>query len=190
MNTILALDITGTPRQWITVKQAVTYHATGSVAWSLGEIVAIYHGGRQRINGIQSRIETSSIIAVNGKDFDPHRYSRVSLTNRTLFGRDRNTCAYCGRHFANFRELSRDHIMPRSRGGVNSWMNCVTACRDCNSYKGNRTLAEAHMELLYLPYVPSHSENMILQNRVITGDQMEYLLSGVPRNSRIWADYQ
>jgi 5-methylcytosine-specific restriction endonuclease McrA len=81
--------------------------------------------------------------------------------------------------------LSKDHIVPKSRGGENSWMNVVTSCRDCNSTKGSKTLKEAKMELLYLPYVPSHYENMILQNRNILADQMEFLLAGVPKHSRI-----
>lgn len=61
----------------------------------------------------------------------------------------------------------------------------VTVCKDCNSKKGHKTLKEARMELLYVPYVPNHFENMILQNRNILADQMEYLLSGVPKRSRI-----
>jgi 5-methylcytosine-specific restriction endonuclease McrA len=64
-------------------------------------------------------------------------------------------------------------------------MNVVTSCRDCNSEKGHKSLKEARMELLYLPYVPSHFENMILQNRNILADQMEYLIAGVPKHSRI-----
>lgn len=185
MAIILALDIAGTPKQWITVREAVTYHATDSVAWSLGPPVAVYHGGIQRRSGNQSKITTSSIIAITGSQFDVHRYSRVQLNNRTLFGRDRNMCAYCGRHFTSYHDLSRDHIMPRSRGGTNTWMNCVTACRSCNGYKGDRTLDEANMELLYLPYTPCHSENMILQNRNILHDQMEYLQATLPKYSRI-----
>jgi 5-methylcytosine-specific restriction endonuclease McrA len=64
-------------------------------------------------------------------------------------------------------------------------MNCVTACKECNSHKSDKTLKEARMELLYVPYAPNHYENMILQNRTIRHDQMEYLLAGVPKHSRI-----
>ena len=181
---VLALDTSGTPRQWISHDNAISYHATGSVAWSLGEIVAKYHGGFQK-NGDISYIETPSIIAIKGHGFNPHKHATVALSNRTLFGRDRNTCAYCGKHFVNFYHLSRDHIMPRSRGGANTWMNVVTACKSCNSKKSNKTLKESKMELIYAPYIPSHHENMILQNRNILADQMDYLLTGVPKHSRI-----
>jgi len=181
---VLALDISGTPRQWISNDDAISYWATNSVAWSMGDIVAKYRGGVQN-DGTHSYIETPSIIAIKGHGFNPHKHSQVALSNRTLFGRDRYVCAYCGGHFPNYNNLSRDHIQPKSRGGENTWMNVVTACKDCNSKKGHKTLKEANMELLYVPYVPNHYENMILQNRNILADQMEYLLAGVPKHSRI-----
>lgn len=182
--TVLALDVSGIPKQWINYDEAITYHAKKAVAWSMGEVVARYRGGFQK-TGELSYIETTSIIAVKGHGFDPYKHGRVALSNRTLFGRDRNTCAYCGKHFATFNGLSRDHIMPKSRGGKNEWMNVVTACKKCNSEKGNLTLKEARMELLYVPYIPNHFENMILQNRNILSDQMDYLLSGIPKHSRL-----
>jgi len=181
---VLALDVSGVPRQWISHDDAITYHAKDAVAWSMGEIVAKYRGGMQN-SGDQSYIETSSIIAVKGHGFNPYKHANVALTNRTLFGRDRQVCAYCGKHHANYHHLSRDHIVPKFLGGQNTWMNVVTACKDCNSKKGHKTLKEARMELLYAPYVPNHYENMILQHRTILADQMDYLLAGVPKHSRI-----
>jgi 5-methylcytosine-specific restriction endonuclease McrA len=181
---VLALDISGVPRQWISYDNAIVYHAKDGVAWSLGDVVARYRGGIQP-NGQLSYIETTSIIAIKGHGFNPNKHAKVTLNNRTLFGRDRNVCAYCGKYFPNFTSLSRDHILPRSKGGTNSWMNLVTSCKDCNAEKGNKTLKESRMELLYLPYVPSHFENMILQNRNILADQMEYLMAGLPKHSRI-----
>ena len=182
---VLALDISGVPRQWISTDDAISYLATNSVAWSMGDVVAQYRGGVQK-DGTMSYLETPSIIAIKGHGFNPYKHSHVALSNRTLFGRDRHVCAYCGGHFPNHTHLSRDHILPRYHGGENTWMNVVTACKDCNAKKGHKTLKEAGLELLYAPYEPSHYENMILQNRTIRADQMEYLLSGVPKNSRIW----
>ena len=181
---VLALDISGIPRQWISHDDAIAYWATDSVAWSMGEVIAKYHGGVQN-DGTHSYLETPSIIAIKGRAFNPYKHSTVALTNRTLFGRDRHVCAYCGGHFPNYNSLSRDHIMPRSRGGENTWMNVVTSCKECNAKKGAKTLKEAHLELLYVPYEPNHYENMILQQRTILADQMDYLLAGVPKHSRI-----
>lgn len=181
---VLALDISGTPRQWISLDDAISYQATDSVAWSMGEVIGKYRGGIQK-DGTQSYLETPSIIAIKGRAFNPYRHSCVALTNRTLFGRDRHVCAYCGDHFPNYNHLSRDHIHPVSKGGENVWMNVVTACKECNAKKGAKTLKEAKLELLYVPYEPNHFENMILQNRNIRADQMDYLLAGVPKHSRI-----
>jgi hypothetical protein len=64
-------------------------------------------------------------------------------------------------------------------------MNVVAACKRCNTHKGSKTLKEAKLELVYVPYVPNHFEHLILQNRNIMADQMEYLLAGVPKHSRV-----
>jgi hypothetical protein len=181
---VLALDVSGTPRAWVTTDEAITYHAKSLVAWTLGDIVARYRGGVQN-DGTMSYLETPSIIAVKGHGFDFRKHNKVALTNRTLFARDRHVCAYCGGHFNNAALLSRDHILPKYHGGIDEWMNVVTACKPCNQKKGCKTLKEARMELIYVPYEPNHFENLILQNRNILADQMEYLLSGVPKHSRI-----
>ncbi|KAI9549440.1 hypothetical protein GHT06_001840 [Daphnia sinensis] len=184
MTPILALDITGTPRQWISQDAAITYMSKNAVAWSLGDVVAKYRGGLQN-DGIMSYLEAPSIIAIRGHGFNPTKHSKVVLSNRTLFGRDRMTCVYCGNTYTDHKKLSRDHIMPVSRGGQNTWMNVACSCKPCNSYKGNKTLAEAGLELLYTPYEPNHWENLLLQNRNVLQDQMDYLLTGIPKHSRI-----
>ena len=180
---VLALDVSGLPRAWVTHDEAITYHAKQLVAWTLGEVVAKYHGGIQK-DGTISYLETPSIIAVKGTGFSMRKHSRVPLNNRTLFARDRNICAYCGGHF-NPSQLSRDHIHPKFRGGLDEWTNVVTACKPCNQKKGCKTLKDSSMELIYIPYEPNHFENLILQNRNILADQMEYLMSGVPKHSRV-----
>lgn len=183
MSHVLALDASGTPRKWISTEDAIIYQAKKMVVWSLGETVATFRGGHQK-DGTLSTLSTPSIIAVRGKGFSIDKAGKVALTNKTLFARDRFICAYCGsKHTSS--GLSRDHIIPRSRGGRDTWMNCVTACMKCNHSKSDALPAEAGLELLYVPYAPNHYENLILQNRNILADQMDYLLSGVPKNSRV-----
>ena len=146
--------------------------------------VVRFHGGHNAITGQQSIITVNSIIGTKGvPNINPFEL-KPGLTNGKLFARDRNVCAYCGEHF-HADDLTREHILPVSRGGDDSWMNCITACRSCNGHKGNRTPHEAHMELMYLPYVPSLHEDMILRGRRILADQMEFLLASVPRSSRL-----
>lgn len=79
---------------------------------------------------------------------------RVALTRRNLLARDGMQCQYCGR-VCPPRELTIDHVHPRSRGGGGTWENLTTACATCNRKKGNRTPTEANMPLLSKPRVPS-----------------------------------
>ncbi|MBB4844809.1 5-methylcytosine-specific restriction endonuclease McrA [Paucibacter oligotrophus] len=183
---VLQLDVSGRPQAWITTREAAVIYASDGIAWTLGEPCHVLRGGMQRRTGSQSRIEVHPIIAVRGSV--PSRAWRQSpaLSNPKLFARDRYVCAYCGHRF-HADELTREHIQPSSRGGRDNWMNCITACRGCNGRKGNRLPEEAHMSLLYLPYVPNLHEDMILRGRRILADQMEFLLASVPRSSRLYA---
>ena len=184
---ILEVDPGGTPRRWLLVEEAITYHARQQVAWSIGSIVRTFHGGLSRITGERSELSTASIIAIKGSGVFAKEFQREPpLINAALFVRDRQVCAYCGDRPRD-RELSRDHIVPLSRGGEDRWMNVVTACRGCNSKKDNRTPEAARMPLLYLPYVPNRHEHMILQNRRILVDQMQYLMARVPKHSHLHA---
>lgn len=179
---VLTVDMAGLPQAWVDLEEAITYHAKQMVAWSLGREVREFRGGWQR-NGERSRIATKSILAIKGTGAGAHLHA-PGLTNPMLFARDRQLCAYCGKRFL-IRELSRDHVVPVSRGGRDSWTNTVTACRGCNTRKGGRSPEQAEMPLLYVPYVPNRHEHFILRNRRILADQMEYLLAGVPRTSRL-----
>jgi len=182
---VLALDASGLPRRWINFEDAITYHAKGMVVWSLGETLATYRGGVNK-QGVESVLSTPSIIAIKGSGFSIEKFGRVVLTNKSLFSRDRHVCAYCGGNFTT-PHLSRDHVIPRCEGGADTWTNVVTACKPCNMKKGRKLLEDTSMKLLYVPYEPNHYEHMILLNRNILADQMEYLLSGVPKNSRLHA---
>lgn len=81
------------------------------------------------------------------------RPQAVSLNRRHILRRDFFSCQYCG----SGEELTLDHVMPRSRGGRDTWQNLVTACRSCNQRKGNRTPEEADMPLLSVPKAPTFS---------------------------------
>ena len=83
---------------------------------------------------------------------------------------------YCGARHKD-GALTRDHVVPISRGGRDRWSNVVTACKSCNTRKGNRTPEEARMALLAVPYVPNWAEYLALSNRKILADQMEFLKS-------------
>ncbi|MCO5571801.1 hypothetical protein L7F22_025549 [Adiantum nelumboides] len=73
-----------------------------------------------------------------------HSKVKLTLNRKNIFLRDRFRCQYCGDH----DNLTLDHVIPVSRGGEWTWQNLVTACTDCNSKKGNKTLEESKMQLL------------------------------------------
>lgn len=174
---ILRLDVSGTPVTWIPWQDAVCLYSRNMVAWTAGVQQFIFRGGICRKTGLQSIVEVSSIIAV--KRSSRHKLSQRTippLTNRELFLRDAHICMYCG-HQLPESELTRDHVIPFSRGGRDRWSNVVTACRCCNTRKGNRKPEEANMPLLAVPYVPNWAEYLALSNRRILADQMEFLKS-------------
>jgi hypothetical protein len=75
------------------------------------------------------------------------RYSRKNILTR-----DEYTCQYCGHRKKD--EMTLDHVIPRSKGGDNSFTNLVTCCKDCNLKKGNKTIKEVGMKLLKQPETP------------------------------------
>jgi 5-methylcytosine-specific restriction endonuclease McrA len=81
------------------------------------------------------------------------RHSRGPAWSRAgVLARDRHTCAFCGAAASTV-----DHVLPRSRGGGNDWLNTVAACGRCNNRKGDRTPVEARMPLRFTPYAPNWS---------------------------------
>ena len=82
-----------------------------------------------------------------------HHYQRVRFRRDFLYARDSYTCQYCGRPFP-YRQLTFDHVQPKSRGGLCTWENIVTACKKCNSKKDRRTPGEAHLRLHKKPLKP------------------------------------
>jgi len=178
---VLTLDSSGAPHRWSTWEEGVCYQVKNLIAWSVGN-ETIYYGGKSRTTGETSQVSVSSIVAI--RNLAKIKSRQAVLTNRNLFGRDRHLCAYCGDPVLEVK-ATRDHIIPVSRNGKNTWMNCVTACKACNGKKDNRTPEEAGMPLLYVPYVPDRTEALILQNRNILADQMEFLLAHLPKHSRM-----
>jgi 5-methylcytosine-specific restriction endonuclease McrA len=78
----------------------------------------------------------------------PHQTRALSRKNILL--RDRNSCQYCGAVLGS-SELTLDHVVPRSRGGLSTWENLVACCHFCNRRKGNQLPVEANMKLIREP---------------------------------------
>ena len=103
----------------------------------------------QRIRSVRSEFKYPSIIRLYCYVSIP--YKKVNLSRQNIFKRDRSRCVYCGTR----EHLTIDHVVPRAKGGRDTWDNLVTACQKCNSKKGNMTPEQAGMEMMYRPFRPS-----------------------------------
>jgi hypothetical protein len=115
----------------------------------LNKAELIAEDASKAINTIANRFPMPSIIRLFQYVNLPYR--GVILSRQNVFKRDSGRCQYCG----STRDLTLDHVLPRSRHGKTSWDNLITACKSCNSRKGDRTPQEAQMILRYAPYKPS-----------------------------------
>lgn len=160
---VLVLNRFLQPIQVTTVKRALVL-LYGGVAAALDETGEQHDFELWR--QLPVREDDDEIPIVNGALRVPrvlhlYRYERmprltVRLTRRNLMFRDAHECQYCGKR-PPLRDLNIDHVLPRSRGGDDTWENLVTACRTCNLRKGWRTPEEANMRLARRPFRPKWS---------------------------------
>lgn len=178
---ILRLNKAGMPVSWLSREETATLIVKDLVVWSLGSTVIEMRGGYNR-SGTQSILRLPSIVACDGKVYGD-RFN-PPLENKFLFRRDKNICLYCGGKFAQ-SDLSRDHVQPLSKGGIDTWTNVVTSCRRCNNRKADRSPEQASMELLAIPFVPNQYEFLYLSNHNVLADQMEFLSARFSRHIKL-----
>ena len=182
---VLRTDVSGMPLEWVDYRDAVRLYHNEQIAYSCGRLLYRLRGGINAMTGLRTVVDVNTIIATVGhsrkrnhldEDYTP------PLNNQTLFKRDAYMCMYCGGRFSD-STLSRDHITPFIRGGVDAWNNVVAACRRCNNFKGSRTPEQAGLQLLAVPFTPTYAEYIYLKGRRVLADQMEYLQAHFPRTS-------
>jgi 5-methylcytosine-specific restriction endonuclease McrA len=98
-------------------------------------------------------------------------YVEIALTRKNLLHRDGHTCQYCRK---SGEDMTLDHVIPRSRGGQDTWENIVVACVRCNVNKGNRTPKEAEMRLLKQPSRPHSSLYFEVNKHIKNGTNHEW----------------
>jgi len=123
---------------------------------SKAEIIAEYPN--KKIRTINNSYTFPSVIKL--KTYIKIPFKNVELSRKNIIKRDGNRCQYCGRKSL---EMTVDHIIPKSRGGQETWENLTSACIKCNNIKGNRTPEEAGMKLLSKPRKPNHL-TFLIQN--------------------------
>lgn len=98
-------------------------------------------------------------------------YKGVVMSRHNIFRRDGGKCQYCGIA----RDLTLDHVIPRSKGGKSSWTNLVTACKKCNSLKGDFSLEKAGMKLSQQPVKPTYLSFLRMNNETFRKEWNSYL---------------
>lgn len=99
---------------------------------------------------------------------------RVKFDYEAINPRDNYVCAYCGERHPN-RYMTVDHIHPQTKGGIDSWKNCISACKSCNNRKAGRTPEEAGMKLLYQPIEPTNTFELALYKLRIKDEWVPYM---------------
>jgi 5-methylcytosine-specific restriction endonuclease McrA len=130
----------------------------------LGKAEIVADKANKRIHSVSSSYPLPSIIRLNTYIRVP--YKSIILTRKNILRRDNHKCVYCGRSDLT---LTIDHIIPKARGGSDTWENLVAACVKCNNKKGDRTPDEANMPLRIKPYAPNHI--MFMKNTVSRLDE-------------------
>jgi len=143
MEWILLLNSTFEPLRVVSWKKAVIMVMLKKV-----EVLEEYE---RIIRGVSFALRLPAVIRLN--HFIKRRAPIVKFSRQNLYVRDKGKCQYCGTPFEP-RELTYDHVIPRSKGGQTEWTNVVTCCMACNLKKGGRTPEEAGMSLIRRPKVP------------------------------------
>jgi 5-methylcytosine-specific restriction endonuclease McrA len=143
---VLVLNASYEPLQLISIRRAIVL--------LLQDKAELVEAAEQRLRAQGFSLEIPVVIRLVRYIKIPRRM-RLPCSRRGVFTRDRETCQYCGGQPGR-TQLTVDHVLPRSRAGLTTWENVVTACRDCNHRKGGRTPEEANMMLLTKPRQPQY----------------------------------
>jgi hypothetical protein len=141
MDKVLVLNADFTPIN-------VTSVYKGFTLVSKGKAEILKASEKPLVSGMGEFIRPLIIRLLN---FVKFRVSKLKINRHRLYKRDGHQCTYCGSK----RNLTIDHIIPKSKGGGNTWMNLVTSCSSCNRLKGDKTPEEAGMRLNIKPYEPT-----------------------------------
>lgn len=146
MGGVLVLNATYEPLNVVSVKRAVVL--------LLKEKAELIEAAEAKLRAENFSLPVPLVIRLVYFVKIPRRVS-LPVTRRGVLSRDNYTCQYCGVAPPR-KDLTVDHVVPRSRGGKSTWDNVVTACQKCNGRKGNRTPVEANMTLLARPQRPRY----------------------------------
>jgi len=159
-NKVLLLNNSYEPISVITAKKAVIMYFLDKVD--------VVKKSKIVINSLYLKFNIPEVIKLKNYIFIKH--SKIPLTRKNILKRDNNTCQYCGKSKS---EITIDHVLPKDKGGNDSWNNLVVACKRCNIIKRNYLLKDIDMKLIRKPFEPT--KIIYLQN--------------VGKNNKSWHPY-
>ncbi|MEO0255058.1 MAG: HNH endonuclease [candidate division WOR-3 bacterium] len=124
----------------------------------------------KKIRSQYIQIDVPSVIRI--KRYINYRPYNVPINKRNIMRRDKYTCQYCGKKGS---DLTIDHVIPKDRGGKDTWQNLVTCCKECNLKKGNRTPREAGMKLIKKPKKPTYFHILFSEEEIPDENWKPYL---------------
>lgn len=150
MRKVLVLNTTYEPLNVCSVRRAVVLLLKGK-AEVLEQAGTALHSER-------AAFEIPLVIRLQCYVSVPRRATVARISRRAVFARDRHRCQYCG----SSRHLTVDHVVPRSKGGLDSWDNLVTSCASCNRRKGDRAPDLVGLRLSHKPRAPEPMSFVLL----------------------------
>lgn len=157
MSNVLVLNYDYTPLNITSIRR-------GFVLVDKGKAEIIKSDENPIVTGYKTFVRPLIIRLLN---YIKHKTKTIRASRTRIYKRDNYQCVYCGSN----KELTLDHVVPKSKGGGNEWTNLVTSCFKCNLKKGSKSPEEARMVMRQKPFVPTIvGENNNLQ--------------------RVWNDYQ
>lgn len=125
-------------------------NAKRAIVLIIKEKVKMLEKYSENIRSVQNSFDLPSVIRLN---FYVHlKYKDIVLNRRNILKRDDYRCQYCAKQAT---PLTLDHIVPKNKGGKDSWENLVASCSKCNTRKGDTLLKHMDMKLLKKPRKPS-----------------------------------
>lgn len=148
--------------------------------WYLDKVEIVKNYSNLTIKSVNFVIEYPAVIRLKNFINSFKKPKLVTFSRMNVYRRDRFICQFCGIQ-PGIKNLTLDHVIPKSRGGTTSWTNIVTACLKCNLKKGNNTPEEANMKMLTLPKEPSvHSSNLFrIKNKKVPPEWEMFLFSKI-----------
>lgn len=161
---VLLLNSTYEPLNVINIKRAFRL-LTASKA-------ELLEAGEGYIHLITSKKPAPSVVRMRYHIKRP--IYRVKFTKQAILSRDRFRCAYCG---TRTKELTIDHVIPKTKGGQTKWENVVSCCKSCNAQKGDKTPAEVGLKLLFKPKEPRFLPHLRMVTAVYKKSWDKYLFA-------------